>query len=94
MKLSPILKVIFRRFIIRSYYDKDGYPKKCPYCDSDSISSKVKDVVSGIACEEEYYCLQCKNSVAYWAYGYFQPIEDWMFTWEWYKWMRKHNETT
>ena len=93
MKLPLILKVILRKFIIRSYYDKDGYPKKCPVCDSKNIDSRVRDRMEHIVCEEEYYCKDCRINVAYWAYGVFQPYDEWVFTWYWYKEMRRDEAT-
>ena len=95
MKLPLILKVLLRKFIIRSYYDKDRYPKKCPVCDCELITSRVVDKIDYTICEEEYYCKDCEAPVAYWAYGAFDYLDDWVFTWDWYKEIRKReNETT
>ena len=85
MKIPLFVKFLLRRFIIHRYYERDGYPIRCPYCDSSNVRAVTKDTIDYHVCEEEYFCMRCKNSVAYWAYGYFGPMEDYTFTWEWYK---------
>lgn len=53
------------------YYKNWGYPIRCVHCDSTDISFRVKDCLDAVVCEKEYYCKNCNNIVAYWAYGCF-----------------------
>jgi hypothetical protein len=55
------------------YYDKDGYPKKCPSCESTDIEDVIRDKLEYTPTEIEYICSNCKQTLAYWAYGYFGP---------------------
>ena len=62
-----------------SYYDLDGYPLRCPNCRSTGTRREVRDFLDvgvpggGPPTEIEYFCAECKTSVAYWAYGAFDP---------------------
>lgn len=46
--------------------------ESCLCCGSTNIRATLVDEVSGHPCEVEYKCEECKESVAYWAYGYFE----------------------
>ena len=58
---------------------KDIYPeyaKKCPKCGSLKIVRKVEGYIDYKECEVSYRCGICGEYVAYWAYGYYDPIYD------------------
>ena len=56
------------------FYAKGGEPKKCRTCGGTSFGQTTKAYVGHVAAEIEYHCEQCSSIVAYWAYGYFDPI--------------------
>jgi hypothetical protein len=61
-----------------SCYTESGMPIKCFKCGCTEIDEKVRDFVdvccgTGPVLEAEYICNACGTSVAYWAYGSFDP---------------------
>jgi hypothetical protein len=49
-------------------------PPKCGFTGRyDEIVRDYIDVGVGLPCDIEYLCPKCGQSVAYWAYGYFDP---------------------
>ena len=59
-------------------YADDGSPIKCPECGHAEFTEKMRDFIdfgvgAGPATEIEYFCGSCGESVAYWAYGGFDP---------------------
>lgn len=64
------------KFSLKSNYEKDGLPIRCPHCHSKSFSEDVVASIDGYlspACEIEYICDKCSRVIAYWAYGGFDP---------------------
>jgi hypothetical protein len=55
-------------------YTSAGEPLKCFHCKSLNIQSKSVVIESGYISEREYFCGDCKSYLAYWAYGYFDPM--------------------
>lgn len=61
------------------YYDEDGSPKRCYKCGCVEFTSKCRSMLAvldngtGPELETEYFCASCGVSVAYWAYGSFDP---------------------
>ena len=58
-------------------------PVHCQTCDITYSHATPKIVASidfgvgaGLACEIAYYCIGCKEMIAYWAYGSFDPYYD------------------
>ncbi len=65
-------------FPLEACYADDGAPIRCPYCGHANFKEKMHGsidfgVVAGPATEIEYFCGACGESVAYWAYGGFDP---------------------
>lgn len=62
-----------------NYYYEDGSPKQCRNCGCESFKDVYRSVLSvlpngdGPPMEIEYFCFNCGASVAYWAYGSFDP---------------------
>jgi len=61
-----------------AFYHEDGAPKVCRSCGHTKFKGEVRDFIDmghggGLATEIEYLCDSCGESVAYWAYGYFDP---------------------
>ncbi len=61
------------------FYHEDGYPKKCRSCGHTEFKDVVRDFIDvyegrGPATEIEYFCANCNEPAAYWAYGYFDPV--------------------
>lgn len=59
-------------------YAENGAPLKCRNCGCKDHKEVVRDFIdvlngSGPASEIEYFCSYCGASIAYWAYGYFDP---------------------
>lgn len=60
-------------------YDAKGAPLKCRHCGSEQIKSRTMDFIDfgvpggGPPTEVEYACVNCKQVVGYWAYGYYDP---------------------
>lgn len=58
-------------------YTIKGYPIKCPQCGHNSFNEKIHNFidyeVATQPSEIEYFCAKCGESVAYWAYGSFDP---------------------
>lgn len=65
-------------FTGNEFYHEDGAPKKCRSCGHTEFKERVRDFIDvfegrGPITEVEYLCGNCNSSVAYWAYGYFDP---------------------
>lgn len=63
---------------IEGCYADDGSPIKCPECGHTEFTEKMRDFIdfgvgAGPVTEIEYFCGSCGESVAYWAYGSFDP---------------------
>jgi hypothetical protein len=54
------------------FITKEGLPLKCDACFSTEFESVTIDTISGIVCEAEIICKNCKVSIAYCAYGSIQ----------------------
>jgi hypothetical protein len=52
------------------------YAKKCSKCGSFDIVRKIEGIIEHRECEVSYRCGVCGEYVAYWAYGYYDPIFD------------------
>lgn len=64
--------------IWRDCYTEDGAPVKCWKCGSAEQQEVVRDFLDvfqgqGPVCEYEVFCADCGTSIAYWAYGSFDP---------------------
>jgi len=70
--LSEIMKRDDKRPDFK-FYDEDGSPKTCPHCGSKTFIMETKAYVQEHESEIEYICAACDETVAYWAYGYFDP---------------------
>lgn len=46
--------------------------ERCPKCGKPGLHEVTKDHIDGIACEVETVCPTC-GSIAYWAYGHYDP---------------------
>mgnify|MGYP006890187614 CR=1 FL=1 len=61
------------------HYYEDGSPKRCYKCGCDTFNDVVRSTLAvldnggGPAMEIEYFCANCGTSLAYWAYGSFDP---------------------
>ena len=58
----------------------DGMPTRCPICGepTDNCNEVMRGFIdfgvgAGPATEIEYTCNLCESTVAYWAYGYWEP---------------------
>lgn len=76
MKRHPLERIV--SFPLEACYADDGAPIKCPYCGHTNFEEKVHSFIdfgvgAGPATEIEYFCGACGESVAYWAYGGFDP---------------------
>ena len=72
----PLERIV--SFPLEACYADDGAPIKCPYCGHTNFEEKVHGFIdfgvgAGPATEIEYFCGACGESVAYWAYGGFDP---------------------
>lgn len=54
-------------------YEPDGSPVYCPVCDSTNIMQVVLGYEAGFVSECECRCGDCGISIAYWAYGSYDP---------------------
>lgn len=60
-------------------YYEDGAPKMCWHCGHTEFNDITRDFIDfgvpggGPATEVEYKCKSCDQTVAYWAYGSFDP---------------------
>jgi len=54
-------------------YNSDASPKKCKYCGGIHFLEMTKAVDSGYTSEFEIVCWSCSATVAYWAYGSYDP---------------------
>lgn len=59
---------------IQEFYRDDGSPIRCWRCYSSLISSVNRAYCAEVACEIDYYCKSCKELLAFWAYGGYDPI--------------------
>jgi len=57
----------------RLFYDVEGRPKRCTECGCKIFGVLVLESINGIAAEQDYICKDCGATVAFWAYGYFDP---------------------
>jgi hypothetical protein len=71
--MHKIRQLIWKLFLKNRYYNKDGSPKKCKHCGSDSLFMYARGTEANVVSEWEHNCTECGYSVAYWAYGYFDP---------------------
>lgn len=55
------------------HYNADGSPKKCSNCGCTDFDIKIIDTSNGIVCEHSEFCVECKENVAYWSYGSYDP---------------------
>lgn len=61
------------------HYFEDGHPKTCRSCGGAVFNDIVRDFIDvgvpggSLATEIEYVCESCGSTVAYWAYGSFDP---------------------
>lgn len=54
------------------HFNEDYTPKLC-YCGSSEFTQHTCATDSGHVSEFEIKCKVCKQRVAYWAYGYYDP---------------------
>ena len=76
MKRHPLERIV--SLPREDCYAADGTPIKCPECGHTEFNEKMRDFIdfgvgAGPATEVEYFCGACDVSVAYWAYGSFDP---------------------
>ncbi len=76
MKRHPLERIV--SLPREGCYTADGTPIKCPECGHAEFNEKMRDFIdfgvgAGPATEVEYFCGACDVSVAYWAYGSFDP---------------------
>ena len=76
MKRHPLERIV--SLPREGCYADDGSPIKCPECGHAEFTEKMRDFIgfgvgAGPATEIEYFCGACGESVAYWAYGSFDP---------------------
>ena len=76
MKRHPLERSV--RLHVSEFYADDGQPIKCFTCGGTKIAEHVRGVIDfymgqGPASEIEYVCDGCGTTVAYWAYGHFDP---------------------
>lgn len=76
MKRHPLERIV--SLPREGCYADDGSPIKCPECGHAEFTEKMRDFIdfgvgAGPATEIEYFCGSCGESVAYWAYGSFDP---------------------
>lgn len=67
-------KVKYKRKTITDYYNEDGMPIKCKFCDSTELEDEVEERLDYTASRYAVVCTQCHAEVGYWAYGYFNPM--------------------
>lgn len=58
---------------MKSAYREDGHPIFCPECGSSDLQNDVKSWDRGFVYEYVVICGNCKEHVAYWAYGSYDP---------------------
>ena len=51
----------------------NSYLVKCPCCNGTNIKEIERDYIGSILAESDYYCENCKDVVAHWAYGSVMP---------------------
>lgn len=61
---------------LSKYFKEDGEPIRCPNCESEDLFMEYIDYLEHIHCEGNCICNKCHKIVNYWAYGNWQPIED------------------
>jgi len=73
-EMIQFLKRLFWPLIRGRYYQKDGSPKRCPYCGSKALWEEATEVLNIVTVlEARYVCGHCEREVGYWAYGAFDP---------------------
>lgn len=63
---------IFGYSITRNYLP-DGECMRCPDCGCTGLKENVRDSMDSIVLEFSVDCPSCKEMVAYWAHGYYDP---------------------
>ncbi len=54
-------------------FSNDGSPKCCPCCGSTWFYDKIYGYSEWGRMEFEVFCMWCGDSLAYWAYGSYNP---------------------
>ena len=60
---------IFRFYFRKFYYNNEGMPIKCEYCDNNTMKYYVFDTIYGVASEEEIICKECLSTIGWKSYG-------------------------
>lgn len=57
------------------YYTPEGEPIKCIHCEGTALKESVVDTIDGhTVCEFDVICESCKEIIAYWAFGFYDPM--------------------
>ena len=61
---------------IPNSYNEEGHPINCPVCGAHWENFEYKNVYGEYyqVFEQETICGVCNSTIAYWAYGHFDPI--------------------
>lgn len=54
-------------------FEEDGTPNYCDACGCRDIDIEVTNTVAGVTSEAYYNCNDCGTTLAFWAYGSFDP---------------------
>ena len=70
MKYNWQFKLYHLKRRLLGYIERDGTPKKCPYCKSKELET-YEEFIHDQGFIEEYWvrCKKCKKQVGIWAYG-------------------------
>ncbi|QYA57464.1 hypothetical protein SARAHDANIELLE_36 [Hafnia phage vB_HpaM_SarahDanielle] len=74
-KIKHIYHVILSDIFPHKYYDKDGTPKKCPFCGGKDIQFIATDYINHTISEGYERCNCCRKGIIDWAYGSYNPYQ-------------------
>lgn len=80
--MNKLIRDLIRLFNVkRGYYNEEGKPLVCPFCDCGKIDEHIVGLINNDVCEIDYKCSKCGKRVGFWAYGSYDP--DYMDTFYW-----------
>lgn len=72
-KVKYVYHMLMADTFPHKYYEKDGTPKKCPYCGGTDIQFIATDYINHTISEGYERCNRCNGRIIDWAYGSYDP---------------------
>ena len=81
--MSKLIERLIRYWNIeKGYYNEEGMPLVCPFCDCGNITEHPTGFVDGSVRETCFKCSKCGKTVGYWCEGSYDPKYVNTFYWE------------